>query len=455
MSSYRSRPAVLFPVWFRALVVATATVMLCACQSTSPVAPHATIGGHSQVGSTEPADTAQISDTGVAQASETAAPPYPVQQAQYASQAWLDQAATQPYYGEVAPCSCHGGACGSGARVLGGCPDGSCSVDGTCATNTCPAGGCTTGGCQSCSVVGPSDEYLCDGGDFRTPAGVRHDWAIEGLEQEDTIAHYDTVDGRVVVKPSNRVCIYAPRFGAVRRVENLLVNHHRVGPGGIIDEMGPMGAGRVDEVTTSLQQHAPLASLGDQPANLFRTRLQAGGIHTRIAAADLETFLAPQLSMQVVELGIIDNAEKPRLAKATISAISWASDVSAQVITDGKQLHQQIGRTQAGDVYAIDEPDSPRIRLIKLASTGTAKLGEEVEFALRFDNVGDQPIGNVTIVDNLATRLEFVEDSEKSTVDAQFFTDDNEGGSLVLRWEITDPLQPGEGGVLRFKARVR
>jgi len=450
MQLNRSRPVALFPVWFRALVVATATVVLCACQSTSPNAPHTTIGGHSQIGSTEATESTNAAKASISQASETPTRPYPVQQAQYASQAWVDQAATQPYYGEVAPCSCHGGACGSQGSELGSCPDGGC-LDESCNLN----GSCTTAACQSCSVVGPTDEYLCDGGDFRTPAGVRHDWAIEGLEQEDTIAHYDTVDGRVVVKPSNRVCIYAPRFGAVRRVENLSVSHHRVGPGGIIDEMGPAGAGRIDEVTTSLQQHAPLASLGDQPANLFRTRLQAGGIHTRIAATDLETFLAPQLSMQVVELGIIDNAEKPRLAKATISAITWASDISAQVITDGKQLHQQIGRTQAGDVYAVDEPDSPRIRLIKLASTGTAKLGEEVEFALRFDNVGDQPIGNVTIVDNLATRLEFVEDSEKSTVDSQFFTDPNEGGSLVLRWEITEPLQPGEGGVLRFKARVR
>lgn len=434
MPSY-TQSTVIFPSWFRALVIATATVILCACQSTTPDALHPAVGGYGQVGATD------ASKNSPANASETAAVPFLVQQAQFASQAWVDQAPTQPYYGEVAPCSCHGASCPAEACGLPRGDGGEC-VDASC-------------GCGTCAVVGPTDEYLCDGGDYRSPAGVRNDWAIEGLEQEDTIAHYDTVDGRVIVKPSNRVCIYAPRFGAVRRVENLLVNHHRVGPGGIIDEMGPVGAGRVDEVTTTLQQHAPLASLGDQPANLFRARQQAGGVQTRIAAADLETFLAPQLNMQVVELGIIDNAEKPRLAKAIVSAITWASDISAQVVVDGKQLHQQIGRTQAGQVYKVDEPDSPRIRLIKLASSGTAKLGEEMEFALRFDNVGDQPIGNVTIVDNLATRLEFVDDSEKSTVDAQFFTDPNEGGSLVLRWEIADPLQPGEGGVLRFKARVR
>ncbi|MGI9457363.1 MAG: hypothetical protein ACR2NU_12435 [Aeoliella sp.] len=397
-----------FPTWFRGIVIALATIVLSACQSTAPIAKH-------------PATGANALGTTAGQASSGIPRPYPVQQAQFASQAWVDQAPTLPYSGDVPPCGC---------ESCGGCP-------------------------TSCSIVGPSDEYLCDGGDFGTPAGVRRDWEIEGLEQEDTISHYDTVDGRVVVKPSNRVCIYAPRFGAVRRVENLVVNHHRVGPGGIIDEMALASTAKALNPATSLQRHAPIASLGDQPASLFRTRLQAGGVETRLAAMDLETFLAPQLDLQIVKLGIIDNAEKPRLAKSIVSAYSWASDISAQVVIDAKQAHQQIGRTQPGEIYGLDEPNSPRIRLIKLASTGTAQLGEEVEFVLRFDNVGDQPIGNVTIIDNLATRLEYVTESAQATVDAEFFLDPNAGGSLILRWEIDEPLQPGEGGVLRFQAKVR
>lgn len=419
MNTASSHPNHYFPGWFRALVIALATVVLCACQSTSPHAPHANLPM-----------AAQAADGPAA----AALPQPPMQQVQFASQAWIDQAPTQPYHGKVTPCSCHG-----------------------CQTAT-PTPPCDSGpgyNCASCAVIGPSDEYLCDGGDFQTPAGVGYDWRLHGVEQEDTITHYDTVDGRVIVKPSNRVCIYAPRFGAVRRVENLVVNHHRVGPGGIIDEMGLAAADRTDRATTALEQKSPLASLGDQPANLFRSRVQAGGVKARIAATDLESFLAPQMNLQVVKLGVIDNSEKPRLAKAIVSAYSWASDISAQVVVDGKQVHQQIGRTQCGEIYGLEEPNSPRIRLIKLASTGTAQLGEEVEFTLRFDNVGDQPIGNVTIVDNLATRLEYVDDSAKATVDAEFVTEANEGGSLLLRWEITDPLQPGEGGVLRFKARVR
>jgi hypothetical protein len=40
-------------------------------------------------------------------------------------------------------------------------------------------------------------------------------------------------------------------------------------------------------------------------------------------------------------------------------------------------------------------------------------------------------------------------------VDAGFSAVPNGAGSTVLRWEITEPLKPSEGGILQFKARVR
>ena len=41
---------------------------------------------------------------------------------------------------------------------------------------------------------------------------------VVGVEPEDTIASYKTLDGRTLVTPSNRVHIYSPRFMAVRQV---------------------------------------------------------------------------------------------------------------------------------------------------------------------------------------------------------------------------------------------
>ena len=50
---------------------------------------------------------------------------------------------------------------------------------------------------------------------------------ILGLKMEDTVAHFDTLDGRTVVEPSNEVCLYSPRFGAVRQVVSLVADEER------------------------------------------------------------------------------------------------------------------------------------------------------------------------------------------------------------------------------------
>ena len=37
----------------------------------------------------------------------------------------------------------------------------------------------------------PYDEYLFDGGDRDVPVKVDRDWTVRGIDQEDTIAHYE------------------------------------------------------------------------------------------------------------------------------------------------------------------------------------------------------------------------------------------------------------------------
>ena len=126
-------------------------------------------------------------------------------------------------------------------------------------------------------LVGPSDEYLCDGGDYVTPAGVQADWTIQGLEQEDAISHYDTADGRVLVTPSNRVCIYAPRFAAVRRVVQPIAHEQPVFVNATLEELSPAkavdcAAGRIAEAAarggrSTLASSRPACSAsGNRPA---------------------------------------------------------------------------------------------------------------------------------------------------------------------------------------------
>jgi uncharacterized repeat protein (TIGR01451 family) len=126
-----------------------------------------------------------------------------------------------------------------------------------------------------------------------------------------------------------------------------------------------------------------------------------------------------------------------------------------QVVLDGRQAVDFTADQKGQVTYRVDTPNHPCLRLIKVASTKVALPGEIVDFTIRFDNLGDQKIQHVTIIDNLTTRLEYVPDSAQSSRPAEFFSETNEGDSLVLRWEFTDPLPAGQGGLVRFHCRVR
>ena len=73
---------------------------------------------------------------------------------------------------------------------------------------------------------------------------------------------------------------------------------------------------------------------------------------------------------------------------------------------------------------------------------------EESEFFNRtFDGV--------VVSDSLTGRLEYVSGSAKSDRETIFTMQDNEAGSLVLRWEVAGRLLPRESGIVSFQARVR
>ncbi len=304
-------------------------------------------------------------------------------------------------------------------------------------------------------VPGPSDEYLCDGGDFVTPAGVTTDRKIVGLEPEDAISHYDTADGRVLVTPSNRVCIYAPRFAAVRRVVQVVAHEQPVFVNATLEEQSPAKARRALPPISARQRKVVSVDLGQRPSNLFRQRQQAGGLENLQAAMDAYTSLGAYANLTIIRTGEVSDAEKALLERSMQSAVTLTGNQAPQVVLDVKMAQAEVGVRQPGLIYQTNGPTHPKLRLVKLASCGEALPGEEIEFTLRFDNIGDQVISKVTIADNLTTRFEYVPGTAKSSVDADFITEANDVGSLVLRWEIKDPVKPGAGGILRFKVKVR
>lgn len=398
------------PAWFRYCVIALATLAMCSC--TAPQPKYRVASGSNAIvrGQSPEAPTPRGSQVRFV----------PQQLPTHLTEAQLKQAQCLPEGFQAAPCEHSGCAC-----------------------------------CNHGPVRGPNDEYLCDGGDFGMPAGVHADWRIEGLEQEDTIAHYETIDGRTVVTPSNKVCIYAPRFAAVRQVVDPLGYARFDAAGGAIQKVAPVRIDEQEEAVASIAEIEPSIDRLREPPSLLLERKHPGELGRDRRVAATIGLLAPYANVEIVRTGEIIGEDRVRIARASLAAITWAGDQAAQVLLDSRQAHADVSVLSPGTIYHVFEPNNPKLRLCKLASTGAALPGEEVEFTLRFDNIGDRVIGNVTIVDSLTTRLEYVPDSQKSSVEANFSTQPNDGDSLVLRWEIVEPLQPGKGGVLQFRARVR
>jgi uncharacterized repeat protein (TIGR01451 family) len=99
-------------------------------------------------------------------------------------------------------------------------------------------------------------------------------------------------------------------------------------------------------------------------------------------------------------------------------------------------------------------PDKPLV-LIKCADRPAAQVGDVVTFFLRYSNHGGKPLTDVAVTDSLSPRLEYVPGSAASDRTAVFTTQDNGAGSVILRWEVSGRLLPGQTGTLRFQARVR
>lgn len=299
------------------------------------------------------------------------------------------------------------------------------------------------------------DEYVCDGGDALGEVSVLPDWTVNHLDPEDTVGHYDTLDHKVEVAASNRVCIYAPRFAAVRKVTSPFENEKREQV--LIEKQDNLAVTQQQEVASVSYQQSVAAKrhLHLQPASSLQRDLPGvTGIHV-LPVREIDHDLSVHEDFRVMKLGIHKQAEKPRLAEFAAKAITWSADKAVQVVVDDAIAHSNLSYRSAESIHTIGDNRPAKLRVIKTASVSDALPGEEVEFTLRFDNIGHQPMGNVTIIDNLTTRLEYLNKTELCSLKNEFMVDDNEVESLTLRWEITDPIMPGKGGLIRFKCRVR
>ena len=299
------------------------------------------------------------------------------------------------------------------------------------------------------------DEYLCDGGDRGYP--VRYDLNSRlGLETEDTVAEYTDHAGGRHVKPTNKVCVYAPRFGAMRSIGSPILET-AVNKIASADKFTG-GAGMRNRLVTG--RHRQNVVLGK-----YRTRERASDIDVelRSSAVDQSQILASHTKLintfedfQFVRTGLLAQTEEVRLAKGIQSAAIWSRSQFPVIAAQTEQAQEVIGEFRAGAVVGKENKQKPgRLRIVKMADKDVAQPGEILTFTIRYDNLGELPLYQIRIIDNLTPRLGYVENSETSDRAGRLVIQDNDEGSAILQFELDDPLPGGKGGVVTFQAKVR
>jgi uncharacterized repeat protein (TIGR01451 family) len=303
----------------------------------------------------------------------------------------------------------------------------------------------------------PYDEYVCDGADSAGRVVIRKDFSVKtGLDPSDTVAHYDTISGRTEVEPSTKACIYSPRFAAARKIVRVQTQDSIVSATPvtarqqIVARSENIEAGQVklpEAVHQQIDNTIGLNLQQDEPTRLKENTIQL---------AVMQEKLLPFENLEIVRSGVFEQRESSLVEEAAAAAGAWSSAEGVQVALQGMPafLQQANAFGQETLLYEVP-PGDPQLRLVKLASKSSATSGETVRFTIRFDNTGDEAIGNVTIIDNLPARLEYVPDSDSCSMNHTLISEFNDVGSKTIRCEIIDPLEPGEGGILRFECLVR
>ncbi|MEE2938336.1 MAG: DUF11 domain-containing protein [Planctomycetota bacterium] len=325
-------------------------------------------------------------------------------------------------------------------------------------------------GCKQCGPVQPHgyamgpqgvwnrhdpQEYLCDGGDKHPAARLNRQDLVDGLQPEDTVVHYVTDDGDIEFQASNRTCLYAPRFASVRRITSALAGGRTIG---LAQVDRPVSAGRFAHeipglvITDSTELgHADVARRIDAMREQIRGVPVEGVLQLEQTGDVLEALAA----LSFAELQLLQDEEKALLREHALAAITWELNECLEVVIEDVKPPTLTRDEHLRGLTIYEFPDAGRLQITKLADRSDALPGDIVRFVLRVVNVGDSAVSDVTLIDNLTTRLEYVDGSETSTREANFESQPNDGQSLRLVWKLKEPLKVGEEATIRFECQVR
>jgi uncharacterized repeat protein (TIGR01451 family) len=319
--------------------------------------------------------------------------------------------------------------------------------------------------------LGPNSEDECfhDGGDRDTPAAIGPNGQLVGLDPEDTVAEFTDSCGRRSVTHSNRVCLCVPRFAALRT--ELPLSHYD-------SVAGPSGTRSILVQNQIERRQPPELTRGAEGLNAFRGRLRPSenvnvkgpGLFTQVQLLQAhEIMLGPAELLATPGVQKLTAVQRLQLAKQVEFAAQFSGAVKTAgteqvigtavvgIVEGGSRVVSAIAATRDYTVCCNEAPVAPDkpLVLVKCADRSCAQVGDIVTFTLKYSNGGGRAILDVAVSDSLSGRLEYIPNSAESDRDAVFTMQENEAGSLILRWEIAGKLLPGDSGRLKFKARIR
>ncbi|MCA8984980.1 MAG: hypothetical protein R3C12_18065 [Planctomycetaceae bacterium] len=309
--------------------------------------------------------------------------------------------------------------------------------------------------CQDCDPRFFPDEYLCDGGDRGYPVhygpGTRN-----GLETQDTIAEFYDETGKRHVQKTNEVCTYAPRFGAVRtvtgssenvNVDRALGSHESVNGLAVNTRIVPIQEQQNTQLNTARVRSRP-SGLETEDITLGVNQATKLENHSKLENTNTDYAFAGQVAL--------DRWESPVDMTGIQSAAIWTRKQSPVILASDVAGTELYSWFKPEELVGLEDKSTPgRLYIDKSADRGDAQSGDVITFTIRFRNTGDRSLSNIQIIDNLTPRLEFIEGSATSTRDGRLVVEDNQEGSLILKWELAEDLKGRTGGTVTFQARVR
>lgn len=301
----------------------------------------------------------------------------------------------------------------------------------------------------------PRDEFLCDGGDRGAAASFGGDGGLRGIDPRDAVIQFAT-DRRARVVPTNLVCLYAPRFAAVRSAvganQNLTVE--------ILQ-----GNEILERPTLELARQNPRRLAQNLAAQIGRHRARASEVRERtgtVAYSEVRVLAGFDQPQHV--RGHADS-RGPEVRELRIKAVGQQRNVPALGIKTAEGAvvsgvvagaNQQVMSWKPQDLVGVElPPNRPGLAVVKQVDTAEAEPGDVVTFTIRFRNMGNVPIRAVSVVDSLLPRLEYVAGTAQGPPGTVFTAEPNVAGSAELRWDLPGELEPGAEGVVSFRARVR